>query len=1078
MSLSDHALRKPVTVLVITLAVLVLGAVSLTRLKMDFLPMVDFPFIGVYVPYPNAVPAQAEKEIARPIEEIMATLGDVNHIFSNTDEDDVFVGVFFDFGRSVDVLRMEVKEKLEQVRPLLPDDVDDTYIFSFNSNDIPIMVGRISAPGRDLANSYDLLERRVINPMRRVEGVGRVEVGGINPKSIRIYLHLDSIIAHGIDIERLFELLNANNIDMSVGRVVDGDQRVTVRTLGQFRSLDELEDLQVSPSGLRLRDIATVDYSEPSYGYLRRLNGESAIAIEVQKASGANIVEVSEGIHAVLEEIRRDPVLEGINVIFFFDQAEQIRNSLRSVFQAGLIGSLLAVVVIYLFLRRMRNTLIASVAMPFCVISACVFLYLTDRSLNVLTMMGLMLAVGMLVDNAIVVLESIFRKQEQGLSAPEAARLGAREVGMAVTASTLTSIIVFAPIVLSNTNEIMVWMSEVGITISVTLVFSLLICLTLVPMLAARTPLEGQGSQGTVRARAKKIASPNAAPNAVSNEASNTAPDAAPNAVPNEGRWLTALRNGYLRMLRWTAIAHPMRTGLVFIPLFIVVTIMAMKATGFEPEVMGDRGVKRSEVEFWLEFSDNTNLYAVHDRVLELEEFLLPLRDSHGVESVYCWYYDNNASFALIYPKEEPLSVDQVKQMREFLRESLPEIAGVTYRFGTEEESGQGAKTMAVTLFGEDTELLTEISEEAHRRLSSLDDLEDVRTDIQEGADEVRVVLDREQGGRFGVDSRTLASILGLTFRGIPLREFQGETREIDMDIVLEPSDRRNIDNLARLPISYRDGRPILLGQIARFEMGKGAQRIHREQQKTAITVRGSYEGDNYSALQDRVERVMNTLDLPSGYSWSFSRQLQEEAAEQNEMLINVLLALCCVYLLMAALFESLLHPLVIMLCIPFAALGVIWTLMVSNTPFNIMAMIGIVILVGLVVNNGIVLVDHINNLRRKGRGREDAILEGCRDRFRPILMAASTTILGLTPLALGRADMAGGYYYPLARAIMGGLATSTVLTLIVLPTFYVLAERAIVFIRQTIIWGRGRGPLPWKVAPAAAHGAGTAVRN
>jgi len=1030
MNLSDHALRKPVTVLVITLAILVLGGVSLTRLKMDYLPKVDFPFIGVYVPYPNAVPAQAEKEIARPIEEIMATLGDVKQIFSNSDQDNVFVGVMFDFGRSVDVLRMEVKEKLEQVRPLLPDDVKDTFIFTFNSNDIPIMVGRISAPGRDLANAYDLLERRIVNPMRRVAGVGRVEIGGIQPKSIRIYLHLDAIIAHDIHVERLFALLNANNIDLSVGRVVHGTQRVTVRTLGQFRSLEELADLQVSASGLRLRDIAEIDYSEPSYGYLRRLNGESAIAIEVQKASGANIVEVSQRLHEVLDQIRRDPALEGIHVVFFFDQAAEIKNSLQSVFQAGVIGSLLAVAVIFLFLRRLRTTLIASIAMPFCVISACVFLYLSNRSLNVLTMMGLMLAVGMLVDNAIVMLESIFRKQEQGLAAPAAARIGAREVGLAVTASTLTSIIVFAPIVLSNADELTVLLSEVGVTISVTLVFSLLICLTLVPLLAARTP--------------------------------------APRKKQPESRWLTALRQRYLRILRWTAVSHPMRTGLLLIPLFILLTVMAMKVTGFEPEAMGDRGVKRNEVEFWLEFSDNTNLYAVHERVLELEEFLLPLRESHGVESVYAWYYDNHAAFALFYPKEHVLNEAELKEMRAFLREQMPEIAGVTYRFGTEEESGPGAKTMAVTLFGEDTERLGELAGEAQRRLSALEGLEDVRSDIQEGADEVRVILDREQGGRFGVDSRTLASILGLTFRGIPLREFQGESREIDMDIVLEPADRRTIDNLARLPISYREGRPILLGQVARFERGKGAQRIHREQQKTAITVRGAYEGDRFSALTERVTRVMNTLDLPSGYSWSFSRQLQEEQAGQNEMLINILLALCCVYLLMAALFESLLHPLVIMMCIPFAALGVIWTLMVSNTPFNVMAMIGIVILIGVVVNNGIVLVDHINRLRRQGCSREEAILTGCSDRFRPILMAAATTILGLTPLALGKADLSGGYYYPLARAIMGGLATSTVLTLVVLPTFYVLAERAVGFARGTIAWGRGRGPLPWKAAGGA----------
>ncbi len=1035
MRLSEFALRRPVTILVATLALVVLGAVSLPRLKMEFLPQVDFPFIGVWAPYPNSVPAQVEKEIARPIEEIMATLGDVNEIFSTSDEDGAFVGVLFDFGRQVDVLRMEVKEKLEQVRPLLPADLRDTYIFTFNSNDIPIMVGRISAPDRDLAGSYDLLERRIINPLQRIDGVGRVEVDGIAPKSIRIYLHLDRIVEHSIDVGRLFELLNANNVDMSLGRVHDGNQRVSVRSLGQFRSLEEIADLQVSPEGLKLRDVADIEYGEPAPRYYRHLNGEPAIAFQIQRSSGANVVEVSKQVRRVLDEINRDPALAGIDVVLFFDQAADIKNSLRSLLQAGLIGSLLAVLVLLLFLRRLRTTLIVSIAIPFCVISACAFLYLSGRTLNLLTMMGLMLAVGMLVDNAIVVLEAIYRRQERGYTASRAAWLGSREVGMAVTASTFTSIIVFAPVILSKDSQIGAWFSEVGVTISSTLVFSLLVCLTLVPLLASRTPING---------------------------------------TRGEFRFLRKLRDGYLRLLRWTAITHPRLTGLLFVPLFLVVTIAAMQITGLEPEEMGDTGHRHDDLFVRMDFSDNTNVYGVHDRVMKVEAYLMPRIDSLGVESLYSFYIDNHAEVRLFFPEGESRSIDEMRHLRAFLRENLPEMAGVTYRFGDEEDAGHGAKHLAVTLFGEDTDLLAELATEVERRFTHLPDVTEVRNDAREGRDEVRIILDRSQGGRYGVDSRTLAQILGLTFRGVPLREFQGTEREIDMDIVLEPSDRRNIDNLVRLPVTYRDERPILLGQLARFEVGKGPQQIHREQQKTAITVTATYEGDTYAQVKDQVERTMDTLEMPTGYSWSFGRELQQAAREQSQMGVNILLALICVYLLMAALFESYLHPMVIMLCIPFAGLGVIWGLMISGTPLNIMAMIGIVILIGVVVNNGIVLIDHINGLRRRGFDRTTAIVEGCRDRFRPILMTAATTILGLAPLAIGKANLSGAYYFPLARAIMGGLATSTVLTLVVLPTFYVLAERAMVWIRHALAWGLGRQPVPWRkgeTAPdAAAH--------
>jgi len=1036
MQLSEHAIRRPVMVLVVLAALLVLGAVSVTRLKLDFLPNLDMPFIGVYAPYPNAVPAQVEKEIARPVEEIMATLGDVREIFSESDENGAFIGVLFDFGRGVDVLRMEVKEKLEQVKPLLPADLRDTYIFTFNTNDIPIMVGRISSQGRDLAGSYDLLERQVINRLQRVEGVGRVQVDGIAPKSIRIYLFLDRIVAHSIDVGRLFQLLNANNLDLSVGTVRDGRQRITVRTLGQFRSLEELGDLQVSPEGLHLRDVAEIEYSEPEPNYYRNLNGEPAVAFEIQKASGANIVEVSRGVHRVLEELDRDPALEGIDVVVFFDQAREIKNSLNSLLQAGFMGSLLAMALLYLFLRRVRTTIIISLAIPISVVSACVFLFLTGRSLNVLTMMGLMLAVGMLVDNAIVVLESIHRRTERGRPALESARLGTREVSLAVTASTLTSVIVFAPIVLSKGSQMGVWLGEVGLTISVTLLFSLLTCLTLVPLLAARS-----------RAIAR----------------------------PHVSRRLDAVRARYLRLLEWTAIRHPRRTGLIFLPLFIVATVLAVKLTGFKPEDIDEgQGVRQERLYVELEFTDNVNVFGVRNYVDRVERFLLPRLDSLRVESVYTFFQDNFAGISLYFPPDDAPDDQGIRGLRQYLRAHLPVLPGAEYRFGDDQDAGRGARTLTVSLFGEDTDLLTELAAEARRRLALLPGLEDVRTDVDEGRDEVRIVLDREQGGRYSVDSGTLAQILGLTFRGVPLRELQGAEREIEMDIVLEPADRRNIDNLARLPVGYQDGRAILLGQVADFDIGKGPQRIYREQQKTAIGIRAGYEGEKFGDLMAQATRVMNTLDLPSGYSWSFGRELRESRREQNDMGLNILLALCCVYLLMAALFESFLHPLIIMLCVPFAALGVVWTLMLTGTPFNLLAMIGVVILIGIVVNNGIVLLDHVNNLRRQGRERSSAILEGCRDRFRPIIMTAATTILGLAPLAFGKADIAGGYYFPLARAVMGGLTTSTLLTLIVLPTFYVLGEGAWAGIRRTVAWGMGREALPWKGESAPERSGGT----
>ena len=1025
MRLPEFSIRRPVTILVVTAAVLLIGIVSMTRIKLDFLPKMDAPFVAVWMPYPNAVPAQVERDIVRPVEEVMATIGDLRNLSSWAGRDGCMVNLEFEIGQTIDVLRMEVKEKMEQVKPLLPDDLRQYFIFTFNTNDIPVMEGRISASGRDLAGSYDLLERRIINPLSRVEGVGRVEVDGIAPKDVTIYLMLDKIIEHGVDVGSLFQRLNSSNMDLSLGMVKHGRQRISVRSLGQFRSVEDVENLRVSETGLRLKDIAEIIYREPRPEYYRRLNGEGAIAFTIRKASGANIVDVSRRVKTVLEEIKRDPSLEGIEVVLFFDQADDIMGSLRGLLQSGFIGGFFAVAVLLFFLRRIRTTLIASAAVPISVIATTVFIFLSGRTLNILTMMGLMLAVGMLVDNGIVVLESIYKRQEKGEDSNTAAAGGTRDVGMAVLASTTTSIIVFAPIILSRDDQMAVWLGEVGVTISITLIFSLLLCLSLVPLLASRSR-----SNGAVK----------------------------------EFRALTWAREHYMRLLRWTALRHRRLTAWLLLPLLLLITVVVIKATNFGPSDFDTgEGVVQNRIYASVEFTDNTNIYRVRDYVEPIENFLTAKQDSLGIEFVYIFYQDNFMAFSLYFEDGKDIGENEAREMRHYLRDNLPELAGIEYEFFGEESSGPGAQSLSVTLFGEDTDLLATISEEVERRIALLPGVEDTGTNLDSGRDEVQIILDRQLAGSFGVSPRSLAQVLGLTFRGVPLRKFQGKDREVDLGIVLEPSDRRNIDNLFSLPVTYRDERPVLLGQIARFEISKGPQGIRRENQKTALTIHGTYEGEEYDDMLEDVTEIMDSLELPAGYSWSYGQRLLDRRAEQSSMGMNALLALLCVYFVMAALFESYLHPLVIMLCIPFAGLGAVWTLILTSTPLNLFAMIGMVILIGIVVNNGIVLLDHINSLRRGGMRREEAIVEGCRDRFRPILMTAATTILGLMPLAIGKTHITGGYYYPLARTVMGGLAVSTMLTLVVLPTFYILAEDMAAYAKSVIRWGRGKGALPWK---------------
>lgn len=1034
MRVTEWSLVRPVGVLVFVLALVVLGAVSVPKLPREFLPQKDFPFIGVYVPYENGVPSQVEKEITRPIEEILATLGDVRESFSESEPEHAFIGVQFDFGRDVDVLRMEVKEKLDQVRPDLPDDVRDLFIFTFNTNDIPVMVGRISAHGRDLASSYDLLDRRVIQLLERVPGVGRVGVDGVLPADISIYLHLDEILEHSIDVEQVFERVASANLDLTLGRATNEGDRYTIRAVGEFGSVEDIENLIINDVGLRLKDIASIVYDEPLPTYRRRLNGEPAVAFEIQRASGANIVELSKNVHRTLDEIRKDPALEGIDVVLFFDQGEQIQAGLEGLLTSGLIGSLLALGVLYLFLRRVVTTLVVSVAIPFSIIATCVVLYLTGRTLNVLTMMGLMLATGMLVDNAIVVLEAIHRKQSLGMDPTKAASVGTKEVGRAVIAATATSICVFAPVVLTPSNEMSVWLGEVGITIIVALCFSLVISLTLVPLIMARI---APGHHG--KGDAETLSKP-----------------------------LVALRRLYLRALDWTAVRHPVAT--LFITLAVCIGTFALAgAVGYKPEPDSDEGIKREELTLWVNYEDNVNIYGVDKHVDRLEEYLLAQMDSLGVEYVYTFYTDNTLACRL-YFEGGAQSDSRLREVREKLRAELPLLPGARYQVGREEgHTGGGVKGITVTLFGEDSDYLGELSQEVKRRLATVENLVDIESDLDRGKEEVRVSLRAEDAGRFGITPRTIAQIMNLTFRGTQIGEYKAEHREVPIGIVLEPTDRRNIENLKSMVVSRVEGQDVLLGQVASFEIAHGPARIYREDRRTALPIYATYEGEEYDDALEEVSSLMSSVDMPEGYAWSFGREIERSEQEVDAMLVNILLALCCVYFVMASLFESFLHPLVIMICIPFAIVGVIWLGMATGTPLNFMGLIGVVILIGVVVNNGIILIDHINDFRREGRSRAEAILLGGEERFRPILMTALTTILGLLPLALGKAAVGDGYYYPMARAVMGGLAASTLLTLLVLPTFYVLSERGLMAVRR-VIWralGRfGAGA----TAPASAN--------
>ncbi len=1004
MWLTRLAVRRPVTVVMVLVSVLVLGAISLRRVPLNFLPNAELPFIGVLIPYPNGVPGQVEKEIARPVEEVLATMGGVKEVFSQSDGEQCFVGVEFSWGRDVNLLRLEVKEKLDQIRPDLPADVRDIMLFTFNTNDIPIVEGRISAKDHDLSGSYDLIEHRIVNRLQRVPGVGRVGLDGVEPADVSVYLKLDRIKKHRIDVGRLFDQLSVSNFNLSVGHVTKDGLRYNLRSVGSLESLEDLRNLPVDDRGLRLRDIADVVYAEPALTYGRFLNREPAVAFYIQKASGANTVEVVKRIKQELGRINQDPALEGIDVLLFFDQGEQITNSLNGLLLSGLIGGVLAVLVLYFFLLRIGTTLIVSLAIPISIIGTACFLYLTGRSLNVLSMMGLMLGVGMLIDNAVVVLESIYRRMGMGEDPVSATLNGTRDVGKPVVSATLTSIIVFAPVIFGAKNELTTWLAEVGVTITVTLLLSLLVSLTLIPLLTTHI-LKG-GARSVAR-------------------------------NPLVDRWTA----GYEKVLRWSAVRHPWITGVPIALGVLLLTAGLVAATKFKPDPMGERGLRQEYLQVTYDFSDNLNYHRTKEYVETVQDSLWKVKDDLGVKYVYCFYQDN-AAITRLYFEDTALSEKRLKDLRKRVRAALPTLAGVTYRLGDDEGKGSGAKQFSVTVYGEDSEELNVMASEVKRRLAMVTDVHDVSTDVERGAEEVQVQIDPVRARRLGLSPGDVAQVMAVTFRGVQLPRVRAENREIDLWVSLDPADRTSIENLKGLMVGEVGGREITLDQVASTAMGRAADRITRHNRKTSVEIRGSYDGDEFDAVLKEVRATMETVHFPPGYGWNFGSRIVEAREQQGQMGINVLLALLCVYMVMASLFESLVHPATVMFCIPFASLGVIWFMIATNTPFNLMAMIGMVILVGVVVNNGIVLVAHINQLRREGCSLDEALVRGGRERFRPIMMTATTTVLGLIPLALGGSHVGDLDLYPMARALIGGLTSSTLLTLIMLPVYYQLTER------------------------------------
>jgi HAE1 family hydrophobic/amphiphilic exporter-1 len=1028
--IARFAVERRVTMGMIVLGVLVLGWVSLTRLPLEFLPSFSSSSIWVWAPYPSSSPEETERRIVRPLEDSLGTINGIETLSARASSGEGNVSLTFEDGTDMDLAAVEVRDRVDRVRHLLPTDLRRVFVRRFQSEDLPVLRFHLSAPWpKDRLQHFieEVIQRR----LERLEGVAQVEVRGLEKAQVRVDLVPARLQSHGLDVRQIAQTLRQANTTLSAGYVEEGPRRLLVRSLGEYESLDEIRAQPLGASGLRLGDVAEVSYSFPRQDEFNFLNGREAVTVRVYKASTANLLAVADLVKAELAVIEKMPDAEGLQTRLYRDSSVDVRQGLGQLRDAGVVGGVLAVAFLFFFLRKLRTTLLIALAIPISVVFTFAILYLLRQSgastitLNIMSLMGLMLALGMLVDNSVVVIESIYRHvQDLGEDARTAALRGTSEVAMPIIASTATTICVFVPLIFitSSGSGFMRFLTDLGVTVCVVMVASLLVALTVVPMVAAFL------LAGETQRRSRIV------------------------------EWMS---RAYGRLIGFTLHHRP-----VFL-LSIVAMLWGSWALF--------SGIERSFVSGSVERQVTINVdtprnYSLEQTAAVFEE-VRALLDAHRKEleiSDIVYEYDRSSGRARgwrsgrrfeLFLLDEEDSHRSTREIQDEIRTLLPVKAGVEFRIA--QARGRGGRDTGISLEvrGDDMSVLELVANNVADALRRLAWVKDVDTSLDSGDEEIRVRPRRARTLQSGLSSQAVAATVASALTSRPVSRIKTDEREVDLVVQFREEDRRTLGQLKNLSVGTAEARQPI-GALADFSIESGARTIERENKRSELDVNANTTRAATSMrMMDEVRGILDSIQLPPGYEWEFGRWTRFAARDFEGAQFALLLALVLVYLIMAALFESFIQPLTIMLSIPFAFLGVGVALRVANQPLDSNTNLGLVILLGVVVNNAIVLVDHINHLRAQGLPRDEAIRLGGQHRLRPILMTALTTILGLLPMVapllfpgwLGQPEGRAANWAPIGLVILGGLTTSTFLTLVIIPTFYSLMDDLTRFLGRVV---------------------------
>jgi HAE1 family hydrophobic/amphiphilic exporter-1 len=1045
MKLTESAVKHPVTTTMLFAAMLLMGLISLSRLGLELFPDITFPTVVVYTTYPGVGPEEIEAGVTRPIENAVAALNGVKQITSTSSEGVTLIIVNFNWGTDMDNIVSEIREKIISVEDDFPEGVERPHIVRFNPEQLPTLVFNFYAriKGMDIRR---LITNKVVPELEKIKGVAAVEIFGGSMRAVTCKLDLDTLAKLNIPITDVLRVFQGENINLPGGTLNLENQHLVIRTLGEFESIDDIGWTLVAyrdQTPIYLGDLAEIEFGEQIRKQFLRAGGYDGVQLLIRKQPGHNTTDVNGKAKAEVERLKK-LLPPSLVVEIETDQSLSVLDSIGGVGRAAWQGGLLAIIVLLLFLRNLRSTVIVSVAIPISVVATFALMYFAGITMNILSLLGITVGIGMFVDNAIVVLESTFRKQLLGVGMRDAAVQGAGEVSRAITAATLTTVAVFLPLVFVEGLAGLLF-RDLAYTISFALFISLLMALTLIPVLCSRFLKTNTAARYTPRGGTSEVSLAD-----MELATGNRVLDSIGRFIQEGLRWLDDF---YERVISRAIDHSSLVVGTAFVLLGLSVGSIFLMGMEFLPEA--DEG--RFSVS--LETRVGSPYKATEAKVIQVEETimdilgdsLVSLSSAVGIGGKMTGASATGSHLGIVSvrlvgkDRREENVWRLVEKISSALRENVTDLET---RIRIEGMSSNAAvatgdlEALVVEVIGDDLEVMHDWALKIEEAAQKVPGARDVDVSFKSGNPEIQLRVKREEAAGLGLNPREIALTIRTAYRGSTVTRFRQGEEEYDVVVLLSDKDRNNLDRMKNLFFINSSGTKILLENVVQIVMGEGPLSIERKNRSRVIRITASLTGDRALSrvMSDLRRRVGEMGTLPPGVRIEYSGAESQMKESFGSLSFALILAVALVYMVMASQFESFIHPLIVMFSIPFAIVGLVAALLVTDTTFSLVAFIGGIMLVGIVVNNAIVLIDYVNLLLRRGTPLREAIITAGKTRLKPILMTTFTTIFALLPTSLGWGTGAE-LRAPIGRAVIGGLTTSTLVTLVLIPTIFWLVE-------------------------------------